>query len=143
MLITPPAVYVKETGTPRGRGAFASRAFTCGELVEACPVVLFEPLPERRLPMDIKRIVFGWGKLLRLQRPRPAIVLGYGSIYNHSNPAGMRCEADPANNVLRFIAIRDIAVDEELTINYNSIGNGISSEDSWFDINGVTLIADS
>ncbi|HTD27854.1 MAG TPA: SET domain-containing protein-lysine N-methyltransferase [Xanthomonadaceae bacterium] len=143
MLIMPPAVYIKETGTPKGRGAFAGREFKQGEVVEACPVVLFEPLPDRRLPIDIRRIVFGWSNLLGLQRLQPAIVLGYGSIYNHSNPAGMRCEADVAARVLRFIAIRDIGADEELTINYNSIASGVSSGNIWFETNGVQLITDS
>ncbi|HTA65798.1 MAG TPA: SET domain-containing protein-lysine N-methyltransferase [Xanthomonadaceae bacterium] len=140
VLIQPPAVYIKDTGTPRGRGAFAGRAFKLGELVEACPVVLFQPLPDLRLPLQIKRIVFGWGKLVGSPHRRPAIVLGYGSMYNHANPAAMRCEADPANEILRFIAIRDVEADEELTINYNSIGDGKSSEDVWFENNHVTLI---
>jgi hypothetical protein len=138
--ILPPAVYVKHTGTPKGRGVFAGRAFKLGEIVEACPVVLFDPLPSRELPLDIGRIVFGWGKLLGLPRRRPAIVLGYGSIYNHGNPAGLRCEADAANSILRFVAIRDIEADEELTINYSSIGSGVSSDDTWFKGNGVKLI---
>lgn len=140
LLILPPAVYVKNTGTQRGRGAFAGRAFRMGELVEACPVVLFDPLPSGELPLEIRRIVFGWGKLLGLPRRRPAIVLGYGSIYNHSNPAGMRCEADATNSILRFVAIRDIEADEELTINYNCIDSGVSSDDIWFKETGVTRI---
>jgi hypothetical protein len=143
MLIVPPAVYIKDTGTPRGRGVFAGRAFKQGDVVEDCPVVPFDPLPDRRLPMDIKRIVFGWGNLLGLQRRRPAVVLGYGSMYNHSNPASLRCEAVAGNLVLRFVAVRDIAADEELTINYNSIANSVSENDAWFETNGVKLIADS
>lgn len=143
MQITPPAVYIKDTGTAKGRGVFAGRAFALDELVEACPVVLFEPLPSRQLPQDIKRIVFGWGNLLDLPYRRPAIVLGYGSLYNHNNPACLRCEADPINRVLRFIAVRAITADEELTINYNSLANAASTDDAWFDANGVTLLADS
>jgi hypothetical protein len=143
MLIVPPAVYIKDTGTPKGRGVFAGRAFKQDEVVEDSPVVPFEPLPDRRLPMDIKRIAFGWGNLLGLQRRRPAIVLGYGSMYNHANPASLRCEANRNHRVLRFIAVRDIAADEELTINYNSISSPVSSNDKWFETNGVTLIADS
>ncbi len=142
MLIQPAAVYVKDTGTPRGRGVFAGRAFKQDDVVEACPVVTFVPLPGRRLPQDLKRIVFGWGKLVGLPYPRPAIALGYGSMYNHSNPAGLRCVADPANSILRFVAIRDIDADEELTINYNSIATGMSTDDVWFENNGVQLIAD-
>src|SRR5437868_2908257 len=142
MRFVPPDVYIKHTGTPSGRGVFASRAFKQGEVVEDCPVVPFDPLPERRLPLEIKRIVVGWGKLLGLKQPRPAIVLGYGSIYNHSNPSSLRCQADAEVLVLRFIAVRDIAADEEMTINYNSIANSVSSGDTWFENNGVNLIAD-
>jgi hypothetical protein len=142
MRIVPPDVYIKHTGTQRGRGVFAGRAFKQGEVVENCPVVPFDPLPERRLPLDIKRIVFGWGGLLGLKRVRPAVVLGYGSIYNHSNPASLRCQADAEIFVLRFIAVRDITADEELTINYNAIADSVSSDDAWFKKNGVTLIAD-
>ncbi len=142
MQIHPPSAYVKETGTARGRGVFAGRAFATGEVVEACPVVLFDPLPDRRLPLEIKRIVFGWGKLLGLSVRRPAIVLGYGSLYNHSNPATMLCQADPDNRILRYVAIRDIGVDEELTINYNSISSGVSNTDIWFEQNGVERLDD-
>ena len=142
-MIVPPAVYIRDTGTARGRGVFAARAFKQGDVVEACPVVTFVPLPGRQLPPDIRKIVFAWGRLLGLDSPRPAIALGYGSMYNHSNPAGLRCQADAANSILRFIALRDIDADEELTINYNAINAGASSSDQWFDDNGVTLIADS
>lgn len=49
-----------------------------------------------------------------------AVALGYGSLFNHDNPASLRYEADPGNLSLRFIATRDIAAGEELTINYNA-----------------------
>ncbi len=143
MRIVPPAVYIKETGTPRGRGVFAGRAFTQDEVVEVCPVVPYDPLPDRRLPLELKRIVFGWGEMLGLRRRRPAVALGYGSMYNHSNPASLRCQADATTRVLRLIAVRDIAADEEMTLNYNSLGNGVSSDNRWFETNGVELIADS
>lgn len=142
MRIVPPEVYIKHTGTPKGRGVFAGRAFKQDEVVEACPVVPFEPLPDRRLPQDIKRIVFGWANLLGLNRLRPAIALGYGSMYNHANPASLRCQADAETLVLRFIAVRDIAADEELTINYNTVANPVSNGDAWFEKNGVKLVAE-
>jgi hypothetical protein len=140
--IVPPAVYIKDTGTPRGRGVFAGRAFNQGEVVEECPVVPFDPLPDRRLPQEIKRIVFGWANILGLKRLRPAIALGYGSMYNHSNPASLRCQGDAKRLVLQFIAVRDIAADEEMTINYNSIASSVSNDDAWFKTNDVKLIAD-
>ena len=131
MRILPPAVYVGDTGTPKGRGAFAARAFCAGELVEACPVVPFH-LGVGDLPTGIERIMFGWGFLIGEPGPQ-AIVLGYGSVYNHDNPANMRYEADAGDQVLRFVAVRDIEVDEELTVNYNALGGGAEwDDDAWF-----------
>ena len=129
--IEPPDVYVADTGTAKGRGAFAARPFRAGELVEACPVVPFD-LGRGHLPRDVERIMFGWGYLVGEPGPQ-AIVLGYGSIYNHDNPANMRYEADAGAQVLRFLAVRDVAVGEELTVNYNAHGGGAEwADDAWF-----------
>jgi hypothetical protein len=85
------------------------------------------------LPKEMKEIVFNWGLKARPGNPS-AVVLGYGSLYNHENPANMRYESDPQKNVIRFIAVRDIAVGEELTINYNAVGGGAEWEDNnWFE----------
>lgn len=131
MRILPPAVYVGDTGTQKGRGAFAARAFRAGELVEACPVVPFH-MTVGDIPEAIERIMFGWGFLIGEPGPQ-AIVLGYGSVYNHDNPANMRYEADAGAQLLRFVAVRDIEVDEELTVNYNAIGGGAEwDDDAWF-----------
>ena len=129
--ILPPSIYVADTGTPKGRGAFAARTFAAGELVEACPVVPFD-LEIRSVPAEIERIMFGWGYLVGTPGPQ-AIVLGYGSVYNHDNPANMRYEAIVSTQELHFIAVRDILVDEELTVNYNAHGGGAEWDDNgWF-----------
>jgi len=131
MRIVSSAVYVKDTGTPRGRGVFAARSFGDGEVVETCPVVPFTEGPA--LPSEIRRIMFSWGYLLTGSPGSQAIVLGYGSVYNHDNPANMRYEADATNQVLRFVAVRNIDADEELTINYNAQGGGAEwNDDAWF-----------
>jgi hypothetical protein len=134
MKITPPAVYVKDTGTSKGRGAFAARSFAKDEVVEICPVVPFLMAPEQSsLPPAIHRIMYNWGYLIGKAGPQ-AIALGYGSMYNHANPANLRYEADPHAVTLRFIAVRAIEVDEELTINYNAHGGAAQwdGEDDWF-----------
>jgi hypothetical protein len=40
MEVVPSSGYVKDTGTPKGRGVFASRSLQAGELVEVCPILL-------------------------------------------------------------------------------------------------------
>jgi len=137
--ISPADVYIKDTGTIKGRGVFAGKAFSAGELVEACPViVLLRPLDE--LPPRIKTIVFSWGSLTDTA-PSNALSLGYGSLYNHDNPANLRYEAVPDNEALHYIAVRDIKKDEELTVNYNAGGGAPSSDnDSWFKQRGIELL---
>jgi len=131
MRLKPPDVYVADTGTPKGRGVFAGREFAAGEQVEECPVV---PLSTHylALPQEIQRIIFNWGVLTGIPAG-DALVLGYGSMYNHDDPANLRYEAHAKTLTMRFIAVRAIPAGEELTINYNAIGGGPSWEDNnWF-----------
>jgi uncharacterized protein len=142
-MLTPPNTYIKDTGTAKGRGVFAARAFSNGEIVEICPVVLFH-LHYNSLPKAIKTLVFDWETLAGKPRTH-ALALGYGSFYNHDNPANLRYEADAVNSLLRFIAVRDIDVDEELTINYCAeAGAALSDEDDnwWFEDKKIKLIFD-
>jgi SET domain-containing protein len=126
--------YFKDTKTSKGRGMFAKRSFVNGDIVEECPVVLFNEVPA--LPVEIKRIMFSWHYLLTGSHSAQAIALGFGSMYNHNNPANMRYDIQ---KVLRFFAVRDIGVDEELTINYNAHGGGAEwKKNEWFERMNVT-----
>ena len=132
-----PSVYIKHTGTAKGRGAYAARAHSQGETVESCPVVLFTGA-YAAIPDEVRKLLFNWGVLANTDSMH-CLALGDGSLYNHENPANMRYEADAEAGVLRFVAIRDIAVDEELTVNYNAVGGGHeSAQDTWFTHMGIT-----
>ena len=140
MSIVAPSVYVKETGTQRGRGGYASRSHVAGELVETCPVLLFSGA-FASVPAEVRQILFNWGVLTDGPSCH-CLALGYGSMYNHENPSNMRYAADPLARTLNFFAIRDIALGEELTVNYNSLGGGHESQsDSWFVGHGVHHVA--
>jgi uncharacterized protein len=136
VLIEPPAICIRETGAAKGRGAFARRAFARGETVETCPVILFRGKTSA-VPGEIRRLLFNWGALASTVETH-CLVLGFGSLYNHDNPAAMRYVADTERGVMHFIAVRDIGEGEELTINYNATAGGPESdEDCWFDHMGV------
>ena len=138
MTICAPSVYVKHTGTTKGRGAFAARAHTAGELVESSPVILLSNA-YASIPQEVRSLLFNWG-VLASSTNRHCLALGYGSMYNHGNPSNMRYEADPTARVLRFIAVRDIAADEELTVNYNAAGGSHRSDgDTWFQGMGIDV----
>lgn len=126
-----PQVYIKDTGTAKGRGAFAQRDFAEGDVVEQCPVIILLR-PFAQLPPRLKTMVFNWGNLAKTT-PSHALALGFGSLYNHDNPANLRYEADAENQAIRYVAVRGIKQDEELTINYNAGGGSpVSEQDTWF-----------
>jgi SET domain-containing protein len=139
--LNPPSVYVKDTGTAKGRGVFAARPFRAGEVVEVCPVVLFRK-EYKVLHKELKTVVFHW-EVPEGEAATQALALGYGSLYNHANPSNMRYETDNKTLLMRFIAVREVEAGEELTINYNADGGEPVSEDEWwFEEKGIKLIAD-
>ncbi len=138
--LSAPSVYVKDTGTARGRGVFAARPFGAGEVVEVCPVILFRK-PYDVLHKELKTVVFHW-PVPKGARVTQALALGYGSLYNHSNPSNLRYETDGGALVIRFVAVREVGAGEELTINYNADGGAHVSEDEWwFEEKGIELVA--
>lgn len=140
MALKPPSIYVKDTDTPKGRGVFAARAFSAGEVVEECPVLLLRK-PYEALHKELKTMVFYWDQPAGSSSTQ-ALALGYGTLYNHSNPSNLRYETDSDALLIRLVAVRDIHPDEELTINYSSEGGGPASDDEWwFEEKGIEVVA--
>ena len=118
---------------------FARRDYMAGEIVERCPVIVVEH-PFASLPEVLKTFVFNWGGLADTEQSS-AIALGFGSMYNHDNPANMRYEALDGPRVLLFSTVRIVAKGEELTINYNAAGGAPCwHDDNWFVRNGITCL---
>jgi hypothetical protein len=136
-------VYVRETGTAKGRGVYSARGHADGETVEACPVVLFEGA-FASIPAEVRKLLFHWADGTGAVGMH-CLALGYGSLYNHANPANMRYQTDPDRGLMRFIAVRAIEPDEELTVNYNALGgHPESAADTWFERMGVEVfVADA
>ena len=137
--LQPSLGYLAQTGTLKGIGVFASRTIEAGEVVEVSPVIPLK-LEIEEMEAGLKRRVFNWERLASRQGTS-AIALGYGSMYNHANPANMRYSSALAGEAIAFIAVREIDRGEELTINYNGVGGEpVSSEDVWFKACGVVPI---
>ncbi len=148
--------YIKDF-THKGRGVFASKDFTLGQVIESSPVVIFSyeasvssseqmlyvenqkilvktEIHKQKIPAEIDNIIFAWSFLTKNGKKESCIALGVGSLFNSANPANLRVMADEKNKNLLFIATRDIKKDEELTINYSGIsGHNISENNHWFD----------
>jgi SET domain-containing protein len=117
-----------------GRGVFAVRDIPQGTLIERVPVLLIpksQVFGHSSIAKNAARIswyVFDW---IGGKRKSVALALGYGSIYNHSETPNARYVSDPPD-VMEFVAIRDIAADEEIFINYQ--GEGEAPHPLGFDV---------
>lgn len=107
-------IYVTKSDIPNaGRGVFAAQAIDKDEIIESCPVIkvsLTDPSNNNRGSMVDYFFYF---------EEDLAIALGYGSIYNHSYNPNATYQINPDTNSIDFFAIRPIAAEEEITVNYN------------------------
>jgi uncharacterized protein len=118
------------TSPGRGRGVFATRRIAPDEIIEECPVIALSEADARKL--DATRLYdyyFGWGEDGR----QAAIVLGYGSLYNHSATPNAQHRKDVAANTMSVVAVRPIAVGEEIFIRYQT-GQADDPPAMWFEV---------
>lgn len=133
-----PNLVVRHTQTARGRGVFTRQAYLAGAVVEISPVVELDA-PFEALPLQVQRIVFCWGKAAGAAgHPDYAIVLGVGSIFNHSANPNLAYAPNTDRQALVFTALRDIDAEEELTIDYNA--DLAPGDADWFEAVGVGRI---
>lgn len=141
--IEPPLGRVVDTGPPKGLGVVAIRDIAAGEIVETAPTICFPGEPDD-FPEAIRDRVFGFDDMPGYEH-LCAIALGYGSLYNHANPANMGYAAEHDGSAIIFTAVRDIAEGEELTINYDRDPGGDpdvveSTEARWFGSRGIEAV---
>lgn len=112
-----------------GRGVFTALPIPKGSVIEICPVIAM-PIAEKAL-LDNTALYdyyFIWGD----EDDQCAIVLGYGSLYNHAYEPNAQYAPDYAGNTLDFYALRDIEAGEEITVNYN--GDPKEHTELWFEV---------
>jgi len=110
-----PFIYVAPSKI-EGRGVYTSENIEAGTLLEICPVIV---VPEK----DVEAIhhtalhdyYYFWGE----EQKEACIVLGFGSMFNHSTQPN--AEVVPAYDNLSFnyYALTDIKAGEEILVNYN------------------------
>ena len=123
-------LYIRET-EGKGRGVFCTADIRKGDIIEICPVIVCPP--EDRLLIDQTNL-YNYYFLWEDDHKSTAIALGFGSIYNHSYAPNAVYETYYEDQIIQFIAIKDIPADTEITVNYNH-----DPEDQtkvWFDEEG-------
>ena len=114
----------------RGLGVFAGRGFAPNETIEVCPVIVLSEADARRLDdTRLNEYYFGWG----MDGKQAGIVLGYGSIYNHSFTPSAVHNKNAANDTMVVVAVREIATGEEIFIHYETGKDG-DVQPMWFEV---------
>ena len=111
-----------------GRGVYCANDLYSGDLIEIAPVVTFSKLSLECLDeTKIYEYYFLWGEKLDI----PAIVLGYGSLFNHSDDPNCEFLMDLQSENMHFIAIKNISWGTEITTNYRA---GRPDHPLWFEV---------
>ncbi|MCI3923931.1 SET domain-containing protein [Paenibacillus sp. TRM 82003] len=108
------------------RGVFATRDIAKGELLHVAPVIAFpnEEYDEHIEKTFLSDYVFEYGA------NHTAILLGYGSLFNHSYTPNATYEITFETHTVQFYAYKDIKAGEEVFINYN--GEEDCNDPLWF-----------
>lgn len=103
-----------DNGAPQF-GVFATKFLATGEVIMACPCIITEAIPEFA-GTELERYFFD--ATTDANYPELAIVLGNGSLINHSTNPNVSYEIDVDNRICKFFAIKPINIGEELTHDY-------------------------
>lgn len=97
----------------KGRGVFAQKRFTKGEMIENVPVIIIpDPQWELLNQTALGEYYFAWNE------EASAFPLGFGVLYNHSDTPNADAIRNFEDKMIEVAAIRDIEIDEEITIHY-------------------------
>ena len=101
----------------KGRGVFTRMALAENTIIEVAPVLVANAAERLLLEQTfLFNYIFSWG----YDDHQAAVGLGYSSIYNHSSPSNCEYVLNFEAETISIITMRNIAADEELTINYST-----------------------
>lgn len=105
----------------------AKTQFAKGEIVELAPIIFVGP--EAKAVPRLKDYIFEIDKGKQIY----GVVLGYGSLYRHSETPNITFAYNPKNKLMYFIAANTINAGDELKINYG--------KDYWQERSGFGAMA--
>lgn len=129
MKISSSNVYVDKSVVADGYGVFAKVKIKRNMVIEICPAVLM-PIKEFEFIKHTKLFYY----FFEYSRKEIMLVLGYGSLYNHSFEPSARYYYDYKKRTFRVIAIKNIEQDEEITFNYNYFPDDLAPLKSWYKV---------
>lgn len=130
-LLTSDKIYIGQSKILNaGQGVYAKCDIKKSEIIERCPVI---EVPKHDVSNVRESILVTYFFYFGRSKERLAIVLGFGSIYNHSYEPNAIYRIKPAEKIIDFVALNDIKKDDEITVNYNC-GNPKDKSPLWFEV---------
>ena len=112
----------------KGRCVFAKQDFARDSVLERAPII---EIPQEDWQIIQKTCLhnyaFGWGP----DQDQAAIALGWGSLFSHSYEPNAFYRKNLQEQMIEFIALRDIRAGEEITVNYS--GHPYGKQPMWFE----------
>ena len=103
--------------------------FKAREIIETCPVLIFDTKGRKTLEKtQLSHYIYPW-KSTR----GAALVLGFGSLYNHSFSPNTDWKQNFKTKSMIFRAIKKIKKGEEILVNYNGEPDD-KTEIDWFEV---------
>ena len=126
-----PFLYLKKT-SGKGRGVFTSKEIKPGMLLEESPVIVMPAKDRENVDKTLLHdYIFEWGEK-NGEPMKCCMALGWAPMYNHSYQSNCEYYMDFEEELIQIKAVREIAKDEELTINYN--GDWNDEKKVWFEV---------
>lgn len=121
-------IYYKKSKIPNcALGVFAKKDIKKNETIEICPMLR---LSKHNMNLIEKSILVNYVFFAGRKKNIPLLVLGYGSLYNHSENNNAKYKINLKENKITFFAIKDIKKDSEITFNYKGFGQNTKL---WFE----------
>lgn len=109
-----PGLFIAES-RDRGRGVFTAQEVTAGDIIEICPVLL---IPHKQVEVIHGTVLHDYYFIWPDGEGSAAILLGYGSLYNHSFTPNAKVFFDVEQRSVEIRCLKGIAPGEEILINY-------------------------
>jgi SET domain-containing protein len=112
----------------KGRGVFTNEKIAAGTVIEESPVIVMSAEDRKLLDKTLLHdYIFEWG----VSKDKCCMALGFVPMYNHSYQSNCEYFMDFEDESIQVKTVKEVAVGEELTINYN--GDWNDEKRIWFD----------
>jgi hypothetical protein len=107
----------------KGFGVVATQKINTEEIIETCPIIEISEVEKKFIETQSEILKYYY--LIQEDLKRCCLMLGYGSIYNHSLTPNADIDylAEKSERYLQFKALKNIEIGEEIVFNYEFENN--------------------